>query len=137
MPQFKLNAKTNRAIVDDTRYISEMVVAYITAAYWADTGDIDQPDADTPASVEFRTAAIEDCTAFYYECGAILKAIAGLSTPYGADQAGHDLWLTRNGHGVGFWDRGLGPVGDRLTKSAEGMGERYLHEGDDGLLYVD
>ena len=26
----------------------------------------------------------------------------------------HDYWLTRNGHGVGFWDRGLGPVGDRL-----------------------
>ena len=30
-------------------------------------------------------------------------------------QIGHDFWLTRNGHGAGFWDRGLGPVGDRLT----------------------
>ena len=26
-------------------------------------------------------------------------------------QIGHDLWLTRNGHGAGFWDRGLGAQG--------------------------
>lgn len=31
-------------------------------------------------------------------------------------RAGHDLWLTRNGHGAGFWDRDLGELGDRLTK---------------------
>ena len=36
---------------------------------------------------------------------------------YGA--AGHDYWLTRNGHGAGFWDRDLGKVGDELTKACE------------------
>lgn len=29
--------------------------------------------------------------------------------------AGHDLYLTAVGHGTGFWDRGLGELGDRLT----------------------
>lgn len=31
----------------------------------------------------------------------------------------HDYWLTRNGHGAGFWDRGLGDAGQRLTDLSE------------------
>lgn len=37
-------------------------------------------------------------------------------------QIGHDFILTRNGHGAGFWDRGLGEIGDRLTKWAKTFG---------------
>ena len=33
---------------------------------------------------------------------------------------GHDFWLTSQGHGAGFWDRGLGEVGDTLTDSVSG-----------------
>lgn len=36
---------------------------------------------------------------------------------------GHDLALTRNGHGAGFWDRGLGDAGRSLTTWAETFGE--------------
>lgn len=32
---------------------------------------------------------------------------------------GHDFALTREGHGAGFWDRGLGETGDVLTSAAE------------------
>lgn len=42
------------------------------------------------------------------------------------DQAGHDLWLTANHHGAGFWDRGLGDVGDYLTSVAHGVGSLTL-----------
>jgi|ERR1700722_2474910 len=34
-----------------------------------------------------------------------------------ASQTGHDFILTANGHGCGFWDRGLGEIGDRLTEN--------------------
>lgn len=54
----------------------------------------------------------------------------------GAEQCGHDFILTRNGHGAGFWDRGLGERGQRLTDSAEPYGEASLHLGDDGSLYL-
>lgn len=37
--------------------------------------------------------------------------------------AGRDFWLTSQGHGSGFWDRGLGAVGDALTDSADGYGD--------------
>ncbi|ATS93168.1 hypothetical protein SEA_PATIO_87 [Gordonia phage Patio] len=36
---------------------------------------------------------------------------------------GHDYLLTRDGHGAGFWDRGLGDLGDYLTAIAKTMGE--------------
>jgi|SRR5579859_489359 len=48
---------------------------------------------------------------------------------------GVDLWLTRNGHGAGFWDRGLGDLGKRLTIAAR-LGECYACVGDDGLIYL-
>lgn len=35
--------------------------------------------------------------------------------------AGHDFWLSRNGHGTGFWDRGLS-VGDELHQAASACG---------------
>lgn len=55
--------------------------------------------------------------------------------PYGAEGFGHDLWLTRNGHGAGFWDRGQGELGALLTKWATAEGEANLTVGDDGMIY--
>jgi hypothetical protein len=41
------------------------------------------------------------------------------SGDYDMDRAGNDFWYTRNGHGVGFWDRDLGDAGDALTSAAQ------------------
>ena len=51
-------------------------------------------------------------------------------------QLGHDLWLTRNRHGAGFWDRGLGEIGDKLTELAHSYGGVTLYIGDDGKIYA-
>ena len=54
-----------------------------------------------------------------------------LGDNYTWEHAGHDFWLTSQGHGAGFWDRGLGDVGDALTDSADGYGDLvglYLDE---------
>lgn len=50
------------------------------------------------------------------------------------EQIGHDFWLTRNGHGAGFWDRGLGERGDWLTKQTEGYGTSDLGVNADGKI---
>jgi hypothetical protein len=54
---------------------------------------------------------------------------------HGAAGFGHDFWLTRNGHGAGFWDRGLGDLGERLTKAAKVYGSVCLYIGDDGQIH--
>lgn len=48
------------------------------------------------------------------------------------EQGGHDFWLTRNGHGCGFWPE---PAATRLTKASKAFGEVNLYVGDDGLIY--
>ena len=52
-----------------------------------------------------------------------------------AEQIGHDFWLTRNGHGAGFWDRGLGERGDWLTAQCKPYGEADVYVGDDGSVH--
>jgi hypothetical protein len=65
--------------------------------------------------------------------------------------AGHHFWLTRNGHGAGFWDggweaeylplkesdpeSGYATVGDYLTAMSKPYGEFNLYIGDDGLIH--
>lgn len=53
-----------------------------------------------------------------------------------AGSIGYDFVLTRNHEGAGFWDRGYGEVGDRLTANAHPYGGLNGYVGDDGLVYV-
>lgn len=68
----------------------------------------------------------EDTDAFVLSCWDDLK---GLDPA----QCGHDFLLTRSGHGAGFWDRGLGEVGERLTAASKPYGDTYAwcHRDDD------
>lgn len=43
------------------------------------------------------------------------------------DMIGHDFWLTRNGHGAGFRDRGLGERGKYLTSIAKPFGDARMY----------
>jgi hypothetical protein len=73
-----------------------------------------------------------DCREFQIKCGGDLCQIR--PEGYTATMAGHDFWLTRNGHGAGFWDRGLGRYGDRLTAAAKAFGEVDVYLDDDGKV---
>lgn len=50
---------------------------------------------------------------------------------YGMEKAGHDFYFTSAGHGVGYWDRNIGYLGDKLTELA-GRGEycMFINDGD-------
>lgn len=116
--------------------------AYVTAALWSSTGDDGEPLEDTRGpndmSSECLQAMQETCTDFIAGNAADLSEYADRMK--GAEwspsaRAGHDFWLTRNGHGCGFWDRGLGALGDRLTSAARVYSGVDLYIGDDGLVY--
>lgn len=53
-----------------------------------------------------------------------------------AGAIGHDFILTANRHGAGFWDRGLGERGQRLTEAAHPYGELILYTAGAGKLYI-
>lgn len=52
-------------------------------------------------------------------------------------EAGHDFWLTRNGHGAGFWDGDWPePYAAQLDEAAKAFGQVDVYLGDDGKVYV-
>ena len=52
------------------------------------------------------------------------------------EQLGHDIWLSRNHHGAGFFDRGYdNDIEKILMDSAHKLGEIDIYLGDDGILY--
>jgi hypothetical protein len=52
------------------------------------------------------------------------------------EQIGHDFWLTRNGHGAGFFDRSLdSDIEKQLMDSSREFGEVTLEVGDDGKIH--
>lgn len=54
----------------------------------------------------------------------------------GAERLGHDIWLTRNHHGTGFFDHFYdSDMEKELTQAAHNLKEVDLYVGDDGVLH--
>lgn len=112
--------------------VNRFTLAYIDAALWSSTDDDGEPlDAnysvrDIDAATRKRMA--DDCAAFL---DANWEALATADL----EQGGHDFWLTRNGHGCGYWDGDWAePHATELTDAAHRCGEFNLYIGDDGRI---
>lgn len=109
---------------------------YVTTALWVELDDhgtslaerFDIDDIHPDALIDMYG----DMDAFVQGCEVHRPGCLDRLT---ARQVAHDFWLTRCGHGAGFWDRGLGELGDWLTQQAKPYGEAALYVGDDGLLH--
>lgn len=82
------------------------------------------------------TQIIEECGDFRELVSESLTRAKSIVPTYDDTQAGIDFWMTRNGHGCGYWDRGLGQVGTELTKWAKSYGSMYLYINDDGEVVI-
>jgi hypothetical protein len=103
--------------------------AYFEAMEWTDCHNDNEELLNADGwSDELIASSEADCADFQ-------EANADDLADLDMEQAGIDFWLTRNRHGAGFWDRGLGDVGDRLTDAAHAYGSVDLYAGDDGLIY--
>ena len=123
--------------------IDTFTKAYIECALWSSTDNSDPENGGNPLddnygmediAPETLAEMIADCADFQASNATDLALAAEQGR--GNEYAGHDFWLTRNGHGAGFWDRGLGAVGDRLTKASKPYGSVDLYVGDDGLIHA-
>lgn len=122
-------------------HIAEFLAGYLRCALWSST-DEDGEHLDAAYSVDdFSPEAVRqsevDCTEFFDGAAETLYA-AWSSRGYEFSRAGHDFWLTRNGHGAGFWDRDelKGGFGKRLTKSCKKFKEVDLYVGDDRKVHL-
>jgi len=131
--------------------MDEFTRGFLEAALWSTTDESDDQGGEpldknysiddfTPHALKELSA---DCEQFQRENAADL-AVAyeqGIRGSDGDDEssAGHDFWLTRCGHGAGFWDGDYPePQATRLTKSAEKFGDvnLYVEDGEIGADFM-
>lgn len=111
-------------------YLDEMTAAYLECAAWAEAPD-EQPARDRWADATFTKAAQKRAR---LDCMKFLRAVAAstIETIEDCDpaQVGHDLWLSRNGHGAGFFDRDQYAPEHRniLQDLAKAQGAAYIFE---------
>ena len=116
---------------------NKIAKGYLDAMFWTEEEETTKEKDFTDLAPETIKKIQRDVGKFYKMTQDLINALPTEYTDkYGYEQVGHDFWLTRNGHGSGFWDRQLGELGDKLTEIAETFGEATLYKGDDGKLYL-
>lgn len=150
MPQFRLHG----AASSDFRQLDAFTRAYVEAFFFTEeegfnetycAQGIEPLGQGSHYSAGFEDLApktlasiVADCAAFQSAHAATLASVD--ETGQHGDtyaMAGHDFWLTRNGHGAGFWD-GDWPesCADALTEASKAFGECSPYVGDDGKVYA-
>jgi len=113
-------------------YLDEMTAAYLECAKWAEEPD-EQPARARWQYSTFTQAAKKQAR---LDCMKFLRSVAAstIETIEDCDpsQVGHDLWLSRNGHGAGFFDGNRDQYAPEhrniLQDLARAMGECYIFE---------
>lgn len=122
--------------------LDSFTLSYIEAALWS-SNDESTPQGGETLDRNFRIEDMTlvcleiikaDCERFQSENARALNLadyshIRARGHDYkDSEFAGHDFWLTRNHHGVGFWDRGLRlHLGDHLSNKANEYREVNLY----------
>ena len=126
--------------------IDSFLRAYLVTALRSSTLDNGDPmDRDysiDDLAPETLAKCAADCARFESEnAETITAAIETGEVACGPDfdaheRAAHDFWLTRNGHGAGFWDGDWPePYAEKLTEAAKAFGTVDFYVGDDGEIY--
>lgn len=127
--------------IDFGEEIKEVIAHYKECALWSSCDEDglsydNSTYANLELSPELEKRFSNDCTRFWAAYIPILHRYDYTSGDFEPSQVGHDFWLTRNGHGSGFWDgdwpKGLGA---ELTLLAKTFGAHDLYIGDNGKLY--
>ncbi len=113
--------------------------AYVECALWSSNDESDDSGGEPmDRNYSHDDIAPDSLKSMRADCDAFYSANADDLYLASDDQAGHDFWLTRNGHGAGFWDRpklyGKAQA-KRLSAASRKFGEVNLYVGDDGKVY--
>jgi hypothetical protein len=126
--------------------LSAMIEGYLDCALWASVPLSEDESADQSLTdlgyeranccADTLTDARAACEGFVEAHGDALRAAFEVSG-YTPSHAGHDLFLSRNGHGAGFFDHGEHPCWDVLQAAARGLGATEdVSENEDGTCTV-
>lgn len=117
-----------------TSTLDRVLSGYLICALWSSMDHQSSEPFDSHSPFDIHPTSLEKARAI---CTSFLKTISEIYPNISQEDSklGHDLWLTQNRHGAGFWDGDYSDHGDALTKAAHDLGEVDCYEGDDGLIH--
>lgn len=119
--------------------LDEFTTSYAACALWSTNDNSDPETGGEPMDRNYDIDDIEDdtlwdmvddCVNFRQQHAELLER-SGLSD----ERAGFCFWLSRNGHGSGFFDEGT-EVDDELQAAAEVFGNVDFEVSDEGTIYA-
>ena len=118
---------------------------YLETALWSSTDTMPGHEGEEPEhldgnfgiediSPETKAKCKKDVDEFFQKAKELLgDAFLELDPT----SVGHDFWLTRNGHGAGFWDGDYPKdIGDKLTELSHSFGGVDMYIGDDLQIWI-
>lgn len=107
---------------------------YFEAVFFteADNEDVRHDDTISSFAPEHQIMALDEI------CSFVKENIEFINDDVTEEQLAHDIWLTRNHHGVGFWDRPEIYGDDNakaLTEASHKLGTKDVYRGNDNQLY--
>ena len=123
----------------NSKFKSSISTGYLAAMLWASSDDNGEPlDSNysiDDVSSDLKKQSIADIEKFVQSCETFDIDLS----QFDAEQIGHDFWLTRNGHGSGFWARPEIYGEDtciQLTNIAECFDMQHPYIGDDSKIHL-
>lgn len=101
----------------------KFIKQYLNTALWSSTTENGEylDSIFGLSDIDFKSVkrSVKDCLKFIE-----MAENENLLDEYSYSTAGHDFWLTRNGHGGGFWDGDYKEIdGEKLTELSEKFNE--------------
>lgn len=104
--------------------------AYFEAMFFTEKEQLQENSCNHwELSQQAKTVSHDDCKKFYSKvCHLELNP----------EQLGHDFWMTRNRHGVGFWDGDYSEKNETILMDAVSeFKEVYVYPNDYGFLSIE
>ena len=113
--------------------MNDALQTYLETAIWASTNEEGEsleylnfdPDSFSTEARKTASKELED----FLDSALEIKNADSLSD----EELAHNFWLLRNRHGAGFWDLGLGELGDQLHALAVSFGTSDVYVNGEAL----
>ncbi len=119
-------------------HFPEFFEAFLEAALWTtqddDDAQLDEKFTANDFDAESKADLLAHARSFFVRTHFYIEAEPVKDNRW--QQAGHDFWLTSQGHGAGFWDGDWPVYGELLTNVSKCYPTIDITVGDDGNLYV-
>lgn len=113
--------------------MNEFTRQYLITALWS---SLDEDDEPLDKNYDIEDLSEEAIKIAEDECNLFIAKVKNI-VDIKQSNVPHDFWLTRNGHGAGFWDGDYEEsLGKELTEISKAFGECDLYIGDDGKIHL-